>query len=161
MNTIFLQLGSNLGDRLSFLKRSENLIEEFIGKLEKRSLVYESTPWGVKNQANFLNSVIIVKSNLSAEDILEKCQEIEQKLERERKEKWGERTIDIDILFYNKEVIEKENLKVPHPLISERRFVLIPLNEINSEFIHPEKKETISELLKKCNDTEVVKIYEV
>tara|TARA_B000000475_G_C15946953_1_gene427109 strand:- start:100 stop:585 length:486 start_codon:yes stop_codon:yes gene_type:complete len=161
MNTIFLQLGSNLGDRLSFLNRSENLIEEFIGKLEKRSLVYESTPWGVKNQENFLNSVIIVKSNLSAEDILEKCQEIERTLERERKEKWGERTIDIDILFYNKEVIEKENLKVPHPLISERRFVLIPLNEINSEFIHPQKKETISELLKKCNDTEVVKIYEV
>jgi 2-amino-4-hydroxy-6-hydroxymethyldihydropteridine diphosphokinase len=161
MNTIFLQLGSNLGDRLSFLNRSENLIEEFIGKLEKRSLVYESTPWGVKNQENFLNSVIIVKSNLSAEDILEKCQEIERKLEREKKEKWGERTIDIDILFYNKEVIEKENLKVPHPLISERRFVLIPLNEINSEFIHPQKKETISELLKKCNDTEVVKIYEV
>ena len=101
MSTIFLQLGSNMGEREAYLQNAIALIAEEIGSIQKRSKVYESVPWGVENQNNYLNQVIQIKSDFSAEEVLEKVLQIEDKIGRIRNEKWGERIIDIDILFFN------------------------------------------------------------
>ncbi|OUV70035.1 MAG: 2-amino-4-hydroxy-6-hydroxymethyldihydropteridine diphosphokinase [Flavobacteriales bacterium TMED123] len=161
MNTIFLQLGSNMGEREAYLQTAIALIAEEIGSIQKRSKVYESVPWGVENQNNYLNQVIQIKSDFSAEDVLEKVLQIEHKIGRIRNEKWGERIIDIDILFFNDLIIEKEGICIPHIHLHNRKFVLIPLNEIGTNFMHPKYNKTISELLINCKDIESVEEYAI
>ena len=148
MNKIYIQLGSNMGDRNSYIKESLLQIEKIIGTIIYESKTYESSPWGVTEQRNFLNKVISVKSDFSAKDLLKSLQKIENKLGRKRTEKWGERTIDLDILFYNDEIINTKELTIPHPHIQDRKFVLIPFAEMNGKFIHPTLKKDIFALLK-------------
>ena len=159
MNEVYLQLGSNIGDRLDNLDQSIKIITERIGNVLEKSSVYESTPWGVENQRNFLNQVIFVKSNFDTYTILDLVLQIEKDMGRIRIEKWGERIIDIDILFIGDLIIESENLCVPHEFIAKRKFVLQPMCEIAHSFIHPKLNKTISQLLEECIDDEKVNVY--
>ena len=159
MNEVYLQLGSNIGDRLDNLDQSIKIITERIGNVLEKSSVYESTPWGVENQRNFLNQVIFVKSNFDPYTILDLVLQIEKDMGRIRIEKWGERIIDIDILFIDDLIIESENLCIPHEFIAKRKFVLQPMCEIAPVFIHPKLNKTISQLLEECIDEEKVNVY--
>ena len=159
MNEVYLQLGSNIGDRLDNLDQSIKIITERIGNVLEKSSVYESTPWGVENQRNFLNQVIFVESNFDPYTILDLVLQIEKDMGRIRIEKWGERIIDIDILFIDDLIIESENLCIPHEFIAKRKFVLQPMCEIAPGFIHPKLNKTISQLLEECIDDEKVNVY--
>ena len=150
-----------MGDRISYINNSMQQIEDKLGEISNSSKIYESSPWGNINQGNFLNSVIKVESDLDAFKTLKILQEIEENLGRKRIQKWGERCIDLDILFFNNHIIDSKNLTVPHPYIQDRNFVLIPLNEIASSFYHPTQKKDIFALLNECTDKEEVSIYEI
>lgn len=153
MHKIFLLTGSNIGDSESNLLSASKFIHQQIGKVVAASHVYKTEPWGNKNQQLFLNQVLKIETELAPNTLMKTILEIETAMGRNRKIKWEPRIIDIDILFYDDEIIDEENLKVPHPLIHERRFTLVPLNEIAPTFIHPKFKKTISELLQNCSDT--------
>ena len=159
MNQVYLQLGSNMGERYQYLSSAISLIEEKIGVVESASKIYESTPWRIDGQENYLNQVLLVKSNLSSLGVLHEALQIENELGRVRLEKWGERIIDVDIIFYNDEMIEKAELCVPHKHMHERLFVLLPLVEIAPDFIHPKYKKTIIELVASCSDVDKVEEY--
>ena len=161
MNTVFIQLGSNLGERINFLEKSKIAIDQNIGAIESQSKVYESTPWRVDGQPNYLNQILEIKTELSANDVLLAALRIEDDLGRTRIEKWGERLIDIDIIFYNKEIIETSELCIPHKHMHERNFVLEPLNEIAPNFVHPKYNKTVNELLSCSKDIERVKEYAI
>ncbi len=144
---IFLSLGSNLGDKKANLSKCrENLQKEGI-KIHKTSSLYLTPPWGKTDQPEFLNQVIEAETTLSPRELLSLIKKIEKEMGRKSRGKWGPRIIDIDILFYGDKIIEEENLVIPHPLITERAFVLVPLHEIAPEFLHPLKKEKIKSLL--------------
>ena len=160
MNTVYLQLGSNIGDRKKFLEAAEFYISKDLGVIEKKSKIYESSPWGVDNQSFFLNQALLLNTKLDPFSLLDSILVIERDMGRVRVEKWGERIIDIDILFFNDEIIESSDLCIPHRYISKRRFVLEPLFEIASNLNHPKYNKNISQLLEECVDTEKVEIYE-
>ncbi len=152
-NQLILSLGGNQGDiKKTFLSAKNNIAQE-IGTIVKESSIYQTQAWGVENQPDFLNQVIVVETKLSPITILEKCLVIEMELGRKRMKRWGERTIDIDLLFFNSEIIQTENLQIPHPKISERNFILHPLAEIIPEFIHPILNKSISQLKIDCTDS--------
>ena len=130
-------------------------------QIKKKSRIYESEPWGVENQNNYLNQVLKLRSEFSADEVLQKVLDVEDKIGRIRNEKWGERIIDIDILFYNDLIVEKEGLCIPHIHLHNRKFVLIPLHEISPNFTHPKYNKTISELMQECKDTEKIEEYEI
>ena len=159
MNIVFLQLGSNLGERESLLQDAIIAIEGRIGQVVEKSKVYESTPWREDGQENYLNQIVKVKTELLADDILSTVLDIEKELGRIRLEKWGERLIDIDIIFYNDSIIETAQLCVPHKHMHERMFVLTPMHNIAPEMVHPIYNKTVAELLQICKDTELVKEY--
>ena len=161
MNRVYIQLGSNLGDREGYLKQSQVMLIDEIGLIIKKSSIYESSPWGVENQGSFLNQVLLLETDVKPFDLLDIILNIEKEMGRVRIEKWGERIIDIDILFYNDEIIETNNLCIPHPYISKRRFVLSPLDEIAKNYIHPILHKTINKLLLECLDEEKVSVYEL
>jgi len=157
MNNVYLLLGSNLGDRNLFLQQAIQHIEKNIAPVLKVSSVYETQSWGKTDAPDYLNQVIMLQTDMQAQTILEKILEIEIILGRRREEKWGSRTIDIDILFYGERVIDEPALQVPHPELHKRRFTLEPLNEIAPEFIHPGLKKTIFQLINELTDDLIVK----
>jgi 2-amino-4-hydroxy-6-hydroxymethyldihydropteridine diphosphokinase len=128
------------------------LIQEQVGTIIESSKIYETDAWGITNQPAFYNQIHLVESKFSAKKILNKILNIEEKMGRVRTIKNAARIIDIDILFFNNEIISEPNLIVPHPQIINRRFVLMPLNELVPEMIHPVFKKNIYELLKNCKD---------
>ena len=152
MKTIYLQIGSNIGDRNHYIDEAKKQIEKKIGKIHASSKIYETQAWGIRSQRDFLNVVIKVSTNFDPNKILKISQQIESDLGRIRKEKWGERCIDIDILFINNEIIKLKNLTVPHPHIQDRKFILRPLCDIASNLKHPIIKKDIKELLECCTD---------
>ncbi|MFT6937615.1 MAG: 2-amino-4-hydroxy-6-hydroxymethyldihydropteridine diphosphokinase [Saprospiraceae bacterium] len=160
-NIVYLHTGSNLGNREENLSKVNDLIAKFIGKIVTESRLYETEAWGVTNQPNFYNQALKVETNLKPQAILEKTLQIENEdFNRIRTEKWTARIIDIDILFYNDEVIKTDNLVIPHPHLHQRNFVLIPLMEIAGEMEHPILKETIEDLYWKSEDSLEVLIVE-
>jgi 2-amino-4-hydroxy-6-hydroxymethyldihydropteridine diphosphokinase len=156
---IFLLLGSNSGDRFSQLRTAIEFIGKEIGNVVATSKIYETAPWGKADQPHFLNQAIKIETLLSPNELLVKVQSIEQVLGRTRVEKWGERSIDIDVIYFADKIIDNSDLIIPHPHLAERRFVLIPLVEISPEFVHPMLQKSNAELLKECNDTLTVKEF--
>lgn len=131
MNVSYLSIGSNIGDRLHHLTEAVRILHGHAKiHVVKVSSVYETIPVGYTDQADFLNIVVCLETSLDAHELLAVCQEIENGLGRERIIRWGPRTVDLDILLYNNDNIESENLIVPHPRMRERAFVLVPLLEI-------------------------------
>ena len=159
MNKIYFLLGSNIGNSKQQLDLAVTNIESEVGKVVGRSSIYQTAAWGKTDQPDFLNQVIIVATQLTAEKTLATILAIEEKMGRVRTEKNAPRIIDIDILFFNKERILQKDLIVPHPEIQNRRFVLIPLNEVSPDFIHPVFNKTIHELLEACTDELNVKKF--
>jgi len=156
---VFLLLGSNLGDRLVCLRYGIAEIERHLGLVVRRSQIYETAPWGKTDQPNYLNQAVQIETQLSSSDLLNKMLDIEKSLGRTREEKWAARTLDIDLIYFGNQIIQTPHLIVPHPRIAERRFVLTPLAEISSDFIHPVLKKTNTTLLKECSDGSSVKIF--
>ncbi|MEW6685248.1 MAG: 2-amino-4-hydroxy-6-hydroxymethyldihydropteridine diphosphokinase [Candidatus Edwardsbacteria bacterium] len=152
----YLSLGANLGDRLNNIRSALAALEKVPGiKISKISSIYETKPWGVKNQPDFLNTVAEIETELSPEELLIVFQRIETHLNRHRSTKWGPRTIDLDLLFYADEVINEKELKIPHPEIPRRAFVLAPLSEIAPDLIHPTLQKNICELFHSLNNSEM------
>jgi len=175
MKEIFILLGSNRGDRKDFISRALAMIGSGVGAVCKKSALYETSPWGFEDPTPFLNQVVEIETNLEPEALLEQLLTIEVKLGRIRpfdgcgcrvpsssvlkngsgtKEipAYAGRMIDLDILFYGHQLVFTDKLMIPHPRLHERRFTLVPMNEVASEFIHPLLKKTISVLLQECKD---------
>ncbi|MEJ7646689.1 MAG: 2-amino-4-hydroxy-6-hydroxymethyldihydropteridine diphosphokinase [Chryseolinea sp.] len=150
--SVFLLLGTNMGDRRKNLSDALWAIEARAGMIRKRSGIYETAPWGKSDQSAFYNQVIQISTFLKPKDLLDQLLTIETTMGRLRNEKWGERIIDIDILFFGDLVIEEENITIPHPQLPNRKFALAPLSEIADDFIHPKLFQTVHELLKNCED---------
>jgi len=158
MNKVHLSLGSNRGDREANLGKAVKLLSEWAGNIIRLSSLYETPPWQMTDETNFINQVILIETNLQAEGLLDTILQIELLMGRVRTSKGYEpRIIDIDILFYNEEIINSNKLSIPHPLLQERRFVLEPLNEISPDFMHPVLKKKVMQLLRECNDKSQVK----
>ena len=157
MVDVFLLLGSNLGDRHLLLKQAIACIEEEIEPIIKQSAVYETQSWGKEDSPDYLNQVILIQTELSAQIILQKILNIEWKIGRVREEKWGPRLIDIDILFYGDALINEPELQVPHPELHKRRFTLEPLAEIAPNLIHPILNKNILQLKNELKDSLIVK----
>lgn len=158
-NQIILLLGSNLGDRADHLCTARRAIANLVGDIQKTSSIYETAPWGVEQQADYLNQVVLVESEYAPHKVLEKVLAIEAKGGRVRQEKWGARAIDVDILFYNTLIIETENLIIPHPYMHLRRFALTPLVEILPDWVHPKLKVSVAELYAQLQDPLEVKVF--
>ena len=153
MNNIYLILGSNLGDRLELIEKGKEEVKKHIGSIVKKSSIYDTEPWGFVHKNTFFNQVICVQTNLNPHDLLEAIHKIENSLGRIRENsQYTARTIDIDILLYNDWIISSPELKIPHPKMLERRFVLEPLIEIAAEVEHPVEKKTLEQLLLECKD---------
>ncbi len=160
--TVILALGSNLGDRLGYMQKSLEKIHENIGWILEISKIYETPAWGFEGNS-FLNACISVSTRLDAQDVLTEILNIETELGREREnvENYQNRTIDLDILLYEDEIIETDSLRVPHPGIPNRLFVLNPLNDIAANEKHPVSGKRISDLLKETEDTSEISVVSV
>lgn len=134
------------------LSMARSLIDNTAGTGGQSSQIYESAAWGKEDQPDFLNQVIKIKTPLNPYALLEKLIWIETSLGRLREVKWGERIIDIDILFYEDEIINDKALVIPHPGIPNRRFTLMPLDELSPNYVHPQLGKTMKQLLDECED---------
>lgn len=143
---VYIGSGSNLGDRLAHLHQARELIKTRIGSLVRESSVYQSEPWGDVEQPWFYNQVIAIQTDLPPHAVLDCLLEIEREMGRVREERFGPRIIDLDILLYGQQIISDSILKIPHPRMTVRNFVLIPLMEITSDLKLPDTELTIEEL---------------
>jgi 2-amino-4-hydroxy-6-hydroxymethyldihydropteridine diphosphokinase len=159
MNKTYLLLGSNMGNTKASLTKAVVQIEKQIGAVIRKSGLYSTAAWGNTKQPDFLNQVIIVETKLSALQTMQTILNIEKKMGRIRTVKNAPRVIDIDILFFNKEIIEQEQLNIPHPQIQNRRFVLVPLNQLSPNYKHPALNKTVHQLLFNCTDVLNVKKF--
>jgi len=159
-NDVYVGLGSNLGDKIKYCNDAVEEISRYKGNvIGGRSSFYRTEPWGREDQDWFINCVVKLQTPLGVAALLDFLQNIEIINERIRGDKWFPRTIDLDILFFNNEVINRPEIHIPHPLIQERKFVLIPLNEICPQMVHPVLNQSVKELLEKTTDNkEVIKL---
>ncbi len=161
MNEAYLCLGGNIGDREMALNQALLKIGQQVGKITSTSGIYETEAWGVENQQAYLNQCIKVKTALTGVFLINTLLSIEKELGRERNisHSYEPRTIDIDILFINRDTINEQQLVVPHPRLHLRKFVLIPLHEIAPDYLHPVLNKTIFNLLNECEDNSDVKLF--
>jgi len=156
----YIGLGSNLDDRFSYLQRAVRLIEQSVScTILKISSVYETKPFGIKDQSNFLNGAIAVETDLELHALLDFLKGIEHQLGRRKREKWDCREIDLDILFYDDLIYSDERVTVPHPYISVRDFVLVPLCEIAPGFFHPKLQKSICDIVLQENEHYVINVF--
>ena len=161
MIKLYLLLGGNLGDKSQVFKETTKLINEKVGKITRQSHIYETEPWGFESSDLFWNQVLELAVLISPQEVLNSTQQIEHQLGRTRAaQHYDSRIIDIDILFYGDQIISLENLTIPHPRIQDRKFALMPLNEIAPDLIHPVLQKSISQLLLECPDQLRVEIVE-
>lgn len=163
---VYLSLGSNLGDRYTFIKLGlDNLLNIAVGRRIRCSRIYETEPWGVANQPKYLNCVVELESQITPEALLNYTQEIEHKAGRIRSGepgtvRWGARTLDIDILMFDDMLIEGEILTIPHKLMMQRNFVLVPLAELAPDLLIPGSLKAVQQVLDECQDTISISIWE-
>lgn len=162
MAIVYLSLGSNIGDRIGYIQQATSLL----GGVENISIIrtsafYETEPWDMNSENWFVNAVVELKTSLSPQDLLAECKRIENLLGRNEKTSadYKDRTIDIDILFYGKEIINEETLTIPHKYVHLRAFTLVPLLELIPDFEHPVLHKTISELHSDLENPEMVFLY--
>ena len=154
----YISIGSNIGDKIGNCKNAIELLNEHPQvKVTKISDFYETEPVGYKEQEWFVNCAVEIKTDLNPKELLLLCRTIEAKLGREKKIKYGPRTIDLDILLYNNDIIDNTDLKIPHPEMHKRGFVLKPLSDIAADVVHPALKRTIIELLNNLTEEAAVK----
>lgn len=159
MNKVYLLTGGNVGNREQYLRQSADLIEAACGKIIRRSSLYETAAWGKTDQPAFLNQALQLATELPPEELMKRLLGIEETIGRKRAEKYGPRTIDIDILLYGDEIINFPLVTIPHPQMTNRRFVLVPLHEIAPDYKHPVLHKTITALLATCPDPLPVKKF--
>ena len=160
MHTAFISIGSNIGNRLDNCKKAiKDLADGEEVKLIKTSSFYETEPWGEIEQGWFINCVIEIETVLDAYRLFSVIRKVEEGFKRKRVKKGGPRIIDLDVLFFDREIINTEGLTIPHPLLHKRRFVLMPLNEIAPDLVHPVFKKSVADLLKALDDNKKVKIF--
>jgi len=152
---VYLGLGSNLGNRKNNLEEAIRQIGEF-ASIKKSSSIYETEPWGLKDQPIFLNQVIYMESTLGPNELLSHLKKIEQQMGRKKSVRFGPRLIDVDILFYDDLIMKTDVLTIPHPLITERPFVLVPLAEIAPKLMHPLYHKTIHVLSQDIDQSSVL-----
>jgi 2-amino-4-hydroxy-6-hydroxymethyldihydropteridine diphosphokinase len=153
-NRAYIEIGGNMGDKLQLISKAKEMLENTRCSIVAESSVYETEPWGFIDSQNFYNQVVEVVTQCTAHELLSHLQDIENRLGRVRgKQQYMSRTMDLDILFYNNEIINTEQLEVPHPRLHLRKFVLVPLNEVAQNHKHPIIKKTISQLLEQNQDT--------
>ncbi|MBU2913415.1 MULTISPECIES: 2-amino-4-hydroxy-6-hydroxymethyldihydropteridine diphosphokinase [Reichenbachiella] len=157
MSVCFLLLGTNMGEKETNLQQAFGRISNEIGQVITASSIYRTSAWGKEDQEDFLNQVLKVETDCVPVEVLRLCLTIEKELGRVRYERWGTRLIDIDVLYYDKEVINQSNLVIPHPQIQNRRFTLVPLVEIARDFVHPVLGKSQLDLLEECKDVLEVK----
>jgi 2-amino-4-hydroxy-6-hydroxymethyldihydropteridine diphosphokinase len=162
MKKVFLGIGTNLGDRENNLREAIMRIENNIGRILSVSYVYETSPWGFNTEADFLNMAAAVETEYSPSVLMDRVMIVESLLGRVRSgKKYSSRVIDIDILIYEDQIIDEPYIKIPHPLMHERRFVLVPLCDISSSALHPVLKVTFASLLAVCKDQGKVEKYKL
>jgi 2-amino-4-hydroxy-6-hydroxymethyldihydropteridine diphosphokinase len=152
MNKSYLLIGGNEGDRIGHLAEARLNIELYCGPVTEQSSIYETAAWGKTDQADFLNQALLLLTSLTAPALMTTLLEIERKMGRSRGEKWGSRVIDIDILFFNTDIVNLPQLVIPHPEIWRRRFALAPMVEIAAQYVHPVLHKNIHQLLEECPD---------
>ncbi len=157
MQTAYLLLGSNLGDRLSYLEKAKHFITIKCGHITKESSIYETAAWGITEQPSFYNQVVVLQTDLAPETLMQTLLNIEEKIGRKRLIKYGPRIIDIDILLIESVILNTPLLTLPHPFLHERRFALLPLAEVAPLLLHPLLNKNVLELLEACMDTLEVK----
>jgi 2-amino-4-hydroxy-6-hydroxymethyldihydropteridine diphosphokinase len=160
LHQIYLSLGSNLGDRVDQLRRALGELTVPGFQLEGSSRVYETEPVDFKDQPWFLNQAVAAKTEFTPFELLDLCLTVENRLGRHRTNEKGPRTIDIDILLYGNLVIKWPGLTIPHPRFHSRRFVLVPLEELASDVVHPVLNISINTLLDRCRDVASVVLFE-
>jgi 2-amino-4-hydroxy-6-hydroxymethyldihydropteridine diphosphokinase len=159
MNKAYLLTGGNVGNRKEYLEKSAGHIAMDCGKIVKKSALYETAAWGKTNQAAFLNQALELHTPFSVVDLMLQLLIIEERLGRKRMEKYGPRIIDIDILLFNHEIINSATVTIPHPELINRRFALVPLEELTAHYIHPVAGKSIHRLLQICPDPLPVKKF--
>jgi 2-amino-4-hydroxy-6-hydroxymethyldihydropteridine diphosphokinase len=153
MNKVYLLIGGNMGDRMANLDNALNLMESNLGKITLLSSRYETAAWGFTEQPHFLNQAVVLQTHFLANDLMLAILNIEKAMGRERSIPLGPRIIDIDIIYFNEEIIDNISVTIPHPKMTARRFVLLPLVEIAPNYIHPILLKSNSVLLKECGDS--------
>lgn len=162
MEQLYLLLGGNLGDKQKIFSETERLIELQLGRIKKKSHVYETEPWGFESEDMFWNQAVIVETSLSETECLHTIHQIEKQVGRIRyNQQYSSRIIDVDILFYGDMVLNTNELEIPHPRMIDRKFVLVPLAEIADNKIHPGFQKTINQLLADCSDNLTVTALDI
>jgi len=146
MIRVFLGIGTNLGDRERNLQKARQVLSQRL-EILKESSIYQTAPWGYLDQPAFLNQVIEAQTALSSLNLLDVLKQTENELGRQANFRYGPRLIDLDILFYGNRIIQTPRLQVPHPRLTQRAFVLVPMAEIAPEFVHPQNRQTVAQLL--------------
>lgn len=159
-STVMIGLGSNMGDRSDCLSRAIAILREEAGDIIALSSVWETEPWGFEADDLFLNMVIVIETGLQPQQLMQLCRSAEGRLGRRRNtgRRYESRVIDIDILLWEERVISLPGLEVPHPRLADRKFVLVPLNEVAPDAFHPETGQKVSELLAMCDDISEVRL---
>jgi len=155
----YLILGTNMGKRAALLQKANLYIKKLAGEIAHASNIYETAAWGHIEQAAYLNQVLEIQTTLAPKDLLAQLLSIEDKMGRVRTQRYGPRLIDIDILFYKNTIVNEKDISIPHLQIAKRRFVLVPMVELNADFIHPTLKKSMQQLLNECSDPLEVHIY--